>query len=1857
MAKIVEENSQTGFELAVIGMSGRFPGASNIHEFWNNLKNGIESLSFMSGKELEELGLDPAQSEDSRYVKTAGGVIENKEYFDASFFGYTPTEAVIMNPQMRIFHECAWEALEDAGYDSKAYNGSIGIYAGASSSFDWQSLLRISGKYSELGWLASNFLSDSNFMAAQIAYKLGLKGPVFTLQTACSTSLVTIHLACQGVLNGECDMALTGGVSVSPEERYGYWYQEGMIFSPDGHCRAFDGKAKGFAGGYGAGVVLVKALEAAIADRDHIYAVIKGTAINNDGIRKIGFTAPSIEGQAEVINMALQVAEVEPVSIGYVEAHGTGTFLGDPVEIQGLKLAFNTGKKGFCAIGSVKTNIGHLDAAAGVAGFIKTVMTLRHRLIPPSLHFETPNSRIDFINSPFYVNTKLEEWENGRYPLRAGISSFGIGGTNAHVILEEAPQSVIGHSSLVTGENNKEREYQLILLSARTSTALERLKENLANYLKKNPAVNLANTAYTLQAGRNTFKHRWMAVCSTLDETAAALTTTGAGETRVVSTQKESSITGKIENGLTPGKPSLIQIGRSWLQGKQIDWNECYPGEERHRVSLPTYPFERLYYWIEGDFLQWAKALIKDIPGKEGEVSPTAPQTTTGKKEEEPVSLYTRPELSSKYMAPANDTEIKLVDIWQRFFGFEPIGVNDDFMELGGDSLKVITVVSRIQRELDVLVPIPDFFNVPTIKGAARYISGITQKSPYISIASVEKKEFYRLASAQKRQYILYQLDIGNTVYNLPHVLQLEGDLELEKLGQAFKKLLSRHESLRTSFEMVDEEPVQRIHPVDEVEFEIEFYDLTTGNRGQTAEDGGQMTDGDLLYRFIRSFDLSRAPLLRVELIKKEEKKYILMVDMHHIITDGLSFAIIKGEFMPLYKGMELPPLTLSYKDYSEWQYIHLETGRFQRQEEYWLQEFDGQIPVLNMPTDYPRPAVRSTEGSKEFFILEPEESEGLKAIAFQQGATIFMILTAIYNIVLHKICQQEDIIIGTPTAGRRHVELEKIIGVFINTLVLRNCPAREKTFPTFLKEVRAKTLAAFENQDYPFETLVEKLVLARDTSRNPLFDVMFILHNYEIVSAVPPGEEETGVYVKSYDYESFTTMFDLTLIGEEAGDRLIFRFEYCTRLFRKETVKRIITYFKNVVSSVLEDPDRKISSIEIIPGEEKERVLYRFNDTQTVYPKDRVIHRLFEEQAERIPGHTALVGLGPGEQDLEKIEGMGFIRTEDGNGDSRRKTIYLTCGELNRRANQLARLMRKRGVSPHSIVGIIAERSLELMIGILAVMKAGGAYLPLDPNYPQERINYILEDSGAGIILSARAFKGITGSGYEIIQLEDRSIYRGEGANPENVNRPGDLVYTIYTSGSTGNPKGVMIEHRSLANFIKGMTDILDFNENESVLSLTTFSFDIFGLETIVPLTAGTRVVIGTRSEQLDMEAAARTIDKKQVSILQVTPSGLSMFMANEETAEVLKSLKYLLVGGEAFPPQLLEKVKEVRTGEIYNLYGPTETTIWSTTKELSRAQSLDIGKPIANTRIYILEMGAREILLPIGITGELFIAGDGLARGYVNRPQLTTEKFIPHPLEGGKRIYCTGDLARWLPDGAIEFIGRVDYQVKIRGFRIELGEIESCLVKHADIREAVVLTREASNKSVPDSTPASAAGENQGQLYLFAYIVSSEKFAVSRLREFLSKELPDYMIPSYFVPVDKIPLTPNGKVDRKALESPGVRLDTGVEFAAPRNNLEETIANVWEEVLNLDKIGINDNFFELGGNSLSIIKVRNKLKEVTGMAISAVAMFRYHSILLLSQYLSQEETKNSFQDVEIEEDVQMMENTMQILRGGSDE
>ncbi|MFC2146043.1 amino acid adenylation domain-containing protein [Acidobacteriota bacterium] len=1162
-------------------------------------------------------------------------------------------------------------------------------------------------------------------------------------------------------------------------------------------------------------------------------------------------------------------------------------------------------------------------------------------------------------------------------------------------------------------------------------------------------------------------------------------------------------------------------------------------------------------------------------------------------------------------VAPRDEIEQKLAGIWAEVLNWDtPIGIDNNFFKSGGHSLKATALVSRIHQVFDVKLPLNEIFKKSTVRQLAESIKGKI-KEHYVPINIIETKEYYQLSSAQKRLFFLHQMDEGGTSYNMPYVSVLAGEVNKNKLEKVFLALITRHESLRTSFTMVNDIPVQRVH--DKVEFGMEYYQVEVEVKvkvkekevpfGQINAFGGEGTRNPegtrglapLLDKFIRPFDLTQAPLFRVALPEVEEEKHLFMVDMHHIISDGMSIELLVQDFMALYSKEELPLMRLQYKDFSAWQNREAQKEALIKQKFYWKNQLQGEIPLLDLPIDFVRPTIQRFEGSAITFEINQEESNVLQSLALSEGITLYMILLACYYILLTKLSNQEDILVGTPTAGRRHMDLEPIIGMFVNTLVLRNYPTSEQTYRGFLKEIKKRSLQAFENQDYHYEELVEELSVTRDATRNPFFDTMFVNQNIGI-----PRIEIPGLTLTPLVHQMEISKFDLTLIGMEVEGRLSLTLEYSTNLFKRSTIERFIAYFKKIVSIVAAHPDVHIRDVEILLEEEKQQILYDFNDTTADYPKDKVLYELFAEQAEKNPDGIAVIG--PAQSAGERHAPSYRTPVKDTMG------FVLTYKELDRRSHRLAHLLKDRGGKPDTIMGIMVERSIEMILGILAILEAGGVYLPVDTDYPEERKKFMLDDSATHILLTSTLltkkirfkFPG------EIIPLDDPDVYsdnRKEAFTdkaPEQVNKAGDLVYIMYTSGSTGGPKGVLVEHRNVMRLVVN-TNYIQLTGDTRILQTGAPVFDATTFEIWGALLNGGQLVLVEKEVTLDANRLGQAIVRNKINTLWLTSPLFNQLI--REKSDIFSSLDYLLVGGDILSPEFinLARNKSERL-KVINGYGPTENATFSTTFLIDRdfEEAIPIGSPIRNSTAYIVNRWGG--LQPVGIFGELWVAGDGISRGYLNRPGLTREKFVKAPFIKGKRLYRTGDIARWLPDGNIEFSGRIDTQVKIRGYRIELGEIERQLLQHSKINQSVVLAR-----------------EDNADKALCAYVLADEKIEVAGLRKFLANKLPGYMIPDYFIWLDRVPLTPNGKIDRKALPRPV--LQPGDRYVAPRSGIEKKLAAIWSEVLGTVaftpvSIGIDDDFFQLGGHSLKAVILASRINQVFHVNIPLAEIFKTPSI-----------------------------------------
>ncbi|MCC5439464.1 non-ribosomal peptide synthetase, partial [Clostridium botulinum] len=1132
-----------------------------------------------------------------------------------------------------------------------------------------------------------------------------------------------------------------------------------------------------------------------------------------------------------------------------------------------------------------------------------------------------------------------------------------------------------------------------------------------------------------------------------------------------------------------------------------------------------------------------------------------------------------------EYEAPRNKVEETLAKIWSEILGIEKVGINDNFFDLGGHSLKATMLMSKIHKELNREVLLKEIFKSSTIKDLSKYIES-AEENLYSKIEKVEEKEYYEASSAQKRMYMLQQFDKDSTAYNMPAVFELEGKVDKDKIEETFRKLTQRHEALRTYFETLDGEIIQRLQ--NNHEFKLQYR-----NESGSIE--------DILNVFVRPFDLGKAPLFRIELIENREKIYLLM-DMHHIISDGLSMSILINDFTEVYGGKTLEPLKLQYKDFAVWQNNFLKSEDMKKQEEYWINRFSDEIPVLNMHTDYERPAMQSFKGDNVSFEVSEDITLKLRKLTRETGTTMHMALLSAFNILLSKYSGQEDIVIGTPIAGRPHADLQNIMGMFVNTLALRNKPEANKKYIDFLKEVKENSLEAYENQSYQLEALVEKLNIRRDTSRNPLFDVMF-----NMIDTVTGGDIKLeDIILKAYNNGSKISKFDLTLNAVESDEKLIFTIDYCSKLFKKETIERLSSHYVRILDNILDNTEVELCEIDILSAEEKNQILHEFNDTKTEYPRDKTIQELFEAQVEKAPDNIAVV-------------------FED---------KKLTYRELNEKANSVARVLRDKGVKADTIVAIMLDRSVEMVISIMGILKAGGAYLPIDPDLPEERIKYIMTNSKSRILLSEqRLIKGLDVE-CKFIDLNNRDLFDGEKSNIDKINNSSNLAYVIYTSGTTGNPKGVMIEHRNLNNLILGLNKNIynKYKENLKICLLAPYYFDASVKQIFAAILNGHSLYIVDEDTRRDGKKLLDYYEENEIQVSDGTPMHIKMMLNNKVLFEQYKlKIKEYIIGGEELNLNVIKEFCKNFTGEskpyINNVYGPTECCVDSSIyvidcEKVNNIEIIPIGKPMVNYKLYIIDKYNK--LLSIGVPGELCISGDGVARGYLNNLELTKLKFVDNPFEPGTKMYKTGDLARWLPDGNLEFRGRIDNQVKIRGFRIELGEIENKLLQHKDVKEAKVIVID----------------DKDEDKHICSYIVSEKELNELSLKDYLKESLTEYMIPSYFVKLNKMPITPNGKFDRRALPEPN--LDAGlVEYEAPRNKVEETLAKIWSEILGIEKLGINDNFFDLGGHSLKATILMSKIHKELNREVPLKELFKSPTIKDLSKYIESAE-ENLYSKIE---------------------
>lgn len=1036
------------------------------------------------------------------------------------------------------------------------------------------------------------------------------------------------------------------------------------------------------------------------------------------------------------------------------------------------------------------------------------------------------------------------------------------------------------------------------------------------------------------------------------------------------------------------------------------------------------------------------------------------------------------------------------------------------------------------------------------------------------------------LSFAQQRLWFLDQLEPHSPLYNIPKALRLQGALDMAALQQTLNAIVARHEVLRTTFVTVAGTPMQVIGDSQPVELSI--IDL---RQVPEAERETEMYH-QLQKAAQRPFDLAHDIMLRASLLQLGDGEYVLLLNTHHIASDGWSSGVLSRELAAFYNAyvtgepVSLPELSIQYADYAVWQRQWLQGEALESQLAYWKQQLQGSPPVLELPTDRPRPMVQTYRGAVQKFVFPALLMDALKTFSRQAGMTLYMTLLAALQTLLHRYTGQPDIVVGSPIAGRTRVETEALIGFFVNNLVLRTNCSGNPTFHELLHRVREVAMGAYAHQELPFEKLVEELHPERSLSYAPLFQVMFAFQN-----APRPPLELPGLTLGQLNIDCGTTKFDLTLSMWDDAGSLSGAVEYSTDLFDSGTITRMLHHLQTLLEGVVAHPEQRLADLPLLPDAERQQILVDWNATAVRLPQAVGLHHLFEAQVERTPDALAIIA------------------------DNGR----LTYCQLNQRANQLAHHLQALGVRPDVLVGLCMERSLEMMIGLLGILKAGGAYVPLDPAYPSERLAFMLEDAQVSVLVTQpQMVETLPAHHAHVVCVTpaQEALAHKPADNPVSQVAAEDLAYVIYTSGSTGAPKGVQIPHRAVVNFLETMRHQPGLAADDILLAVTTLSFDIAGLELFLPLSVGAQVVLVDRAVAADGKRLAHRLAETGATVMQATPATWRLLL--EAGWQGNPRLK-MLCGGEALSWELAQQLLS-RGASLWNMYGPTETTIWSAVMPLSATYGrVALGRPIGNTQLYVLD---RQLCpVPVGVPGELYIGGTGVARGYLNRPELTAERFIPDPFRQlpGARLYKTGDLVRYRPDGTLEFLGRLDHQVKMRGFRIELGEIEAVLQQHPAVQTAIVIARE--------DTP--------GDQRLVAYLMMHQQppLAPGILRRFVQEKLPDYMVPSAFVVMDSLPLTPNGKINRRALPAPDQQRpmpEHPVQIS--EDALEQLLTKVWEDVLGVRPIGIHDDFFALGGHSLLAVRLFAQIESVFGHELPLATLFQAPTIEQLASVLREE-------------------------------
>lgn len=1760
-----------------------------------------------------------------------------------------------MDPQHRLFLETCWHALEDAGYAPASIRGSVGLWGGMSTGMANDTYLHTNlggaRNISEADELLALLGNENDYLTTRVSYKLNLRGPSVNVQTACSTSLVGIAQAFQSLMTYGCDMAVAGGVSVSFPQRAGYLYQEGAIPSPDGHCRPFDAEAQGTVFSNGVGAVVLKRLEEAVADGDTILAVIRGAAMNNDGASKVSFAAPSVEGQAEVIAMAQAVAAVDPRSVTFVETHGTGTPIGDPIEVEGLTRAFGreTRETGFCALGSIKSNFGHLDSAAGVAGFIKAVLCLHHRTLVPTVHFNRPSPRIDWASSPFFVNSETCPWDTDRLPRRAGVSSFGIGGTNAHVVLEEAP-------SPPEARDGPETLAEVLPLSARTPAALQEAMENLAGHLGRNAGQRLCDVSHTLQVGREAFRHRAAVVASDSPEAVDILDQ--GDRTRLFLGEVDGQPGGYVF--LFPGGGAqYINMARGLYEflpvfrrevDRGLDLLQLREGLDLRPIWFPASgeeegakaAFQRPSVQLPAIFIlemalartlqEWGfapKALLGHSMGEN-----TAACLAGVLSYEDALGLVAlrgrlfdsaapggmlsvscTPEELAPYMG--SDLDLAAVN------GPEQCTVSGPKEPLA-DLLGALERAGLEAQVVPIDIAAHSSLVEPLLEPFEDYLRSVELHPPKIPFLSNRTGTWITEGEATDPAY--WASHLRSTVRFGENVRKV-----LEQ-GKSFFLEVGPGRILSSLVKLADPGVVPRVaplmrHPREEIHDFRAFmnamarmwvsggevaWDRVRGGTGvrrvslpgypfqrqpyliePTPSTGG--SEGVAPHRSTQAEGPVESSPDRPAAGESDDPDQILrqILDLQAHTNAAIQAylrALGNGSdpdtATRLEEALNAPAGTAALPAGTPGE-SH-ETEVQERAEEpspgklaaapdppephpeerlsFWTNHLKPPLPVLDFMKDLPGVASSSARRASVTTSLRPSILNGVDDLAGAEDTTRAAVLLAGYLAVLHHETGQEELVVGVPAAVVVGEEGQAPGDTSGSILALRSVVEPRSAFRDLVRQVREVARAGWRYRDVEWDAVRDALGSQGHPPGEGLYQTTFL--DGGRVQPIHPaisGEGGQG------------TDFDLRV--EDASGEHRVTVEYAAHLFRPQTMEELAGHLVELLRIGAQEPDTPVRSLPPAALGVMDR-LERWNETSLPIPRDGTLSDWLTENWDLEPGRLAVIA---GEEQL-------------------------SYEELEQRSNRLAHHLLDAGVAPGSLVGLCLERNADLVVAAVAVWKAGGGYVPLDPTYPPARLQLMTERSRLDLIVTAAGLQDRVGrfGGRLILLDQDREAIGSRPATRPLVG--GDLshpAYVIFTSGSTGEPKGVRVPGRAVVNLLESVARRPGFHASDVLLAVTTLSFDISVAELFLPLRAGGTVVLASAADAMDGAVLAHLMEEHEVTVLDGTPSTWRLLCASGW--EGSSSLRAWCTG-EPFPRDLLQDLLP-RVGQVWNLYGPTETTVWSTCTRLTDGEGpITIGSPIHNTWCHVLDTDGR--LVAPGVPGELYIGGVGVTDGYLDRPEENARRFVPDPvLPDGGRVYRTGDMVRWRRDGSLEHLHRVDQQVKLRGFRIELGEIEAVLADTQGVQAATVVLSEM------DGTPE-----------LVGYVAAAEGSLSERgLREHAAEHLPAYMVPRILIRLDEMPLTENGKIDRKALPDPRIDPGWGVSsgLVPPETEAEEYLFGVWRDVLDIPDLSVHDNFFDLGGHSLLAVRTIARIREERGVEVSLRALITGTLGMIAEQYI----------------------------------